>query len=223
MGEVTNWRQTIPGKDTDGPRRLVVPPVASGGPGRPHNVSRQRTLQREPAAFAGSSATDNGTATATVDPYFQIAPDSTYASQYNLQFSPGISQTPPVASNHEGLWWASPRDSESGWGINFAHQGDVIFATCFTYDATGKAWWLFSVAAETAVPNVYSGLVKTATGPAFNAVPFDSNAVVRTTVGNATITFADGNHARFDYTVNGVVQSKNLTRQVFAQPGTVCQ
>jgi serine protease len=41
-----------------------------------------------------------------------------------------------------GLWWAAPAGSESGWGINFANQGNVIFATWFTYDATGKAWWL---------------------------------------------------------------------------------
>ena len=34
--------------------------------------------------------------------------------------------------NYEGLWWRSPAGSESGWGINFAHQGDVIFATWFT-------------------------------------------------------------------------------------------
>src|SRR3954470_12048726 len=28
------------------------------------------------------------------------------------------------AVNYEGLWWRSPPNSESGWGINFAHQGD---------------------------------------------------------------------------------------------------
>ena len=44
--------------------------------------------------------------------------------------------------NYTGLFWNSPAGSESGWGINFAHQGDVIFATWFTYDLTGKAWWL---------------------------------------------------------------------------------
>ncbi|TMG87516.1 MAG: hypothetical protein E6H78_01000, partial [Betaproteobacteria bacterium] len=43
-------------------------------------------------------------------------------------------------ANYEGLWWKSPAESESGWGINFAHQGDTIFATWFTYDLTGKAW-----------------------------------------------------------------------------------
>jgi hypothetical protein len=32
----------------------------------------------------------------------------------------------PSTANYEGLWWASPAESESGWGINFAHQGDLI-------------------------------------------------------------------------------------------------
>jgi probable HAF family extracellular repeat protein len=127
-----------------------------------------------------------------------------------------------LATNYQDLWWAA-NGSEAGWGINFTHQGSVIFATWFTYDANGKAWWLTLVAPETAVPKVYSGLVKAVSGPPFNAEPFDPNAVNRTTVGNATVTISDGNHARFDYTVNGIAQSKNLTRQVFAAPGTVCQ
>jgi hypothetical protein len=46
------------------------------------------------------------------------------------------------AVNYEGLWWAAPAGFESGWGINLAHQGDVIFATWFTYDVNGKPWWL---------------------------------------------------------------------------------
>jgi YVTN family beta-propeller protein len=127
-----------------------------------------------------------------------------------------------LATNFQDLWWVTNGD-ESGWGINFTHQGNIIFATWFTYDANGKAWWLFSAAAETAVPKVYSGLIRTAMGPPFNAEPFDPNAVVRNTVGNATITVIDGNHATFDYTVNGVTQTKHLTRQVFAPTGTVCQ
>ena len=32
-------------------------------------------------------------------------------------------------ANYEGLWWNSPAESESGWGINLAHQGDTIVAT----------------------------------------------------------------------------------------------
>jgi hypothetical protein len=118
------------------------------------------------------------------------------------------------ATNYEGLWWKSPAGSESGWGINFAHQGDVIFATWFTYDATGKAWWLVMTANKTAA-NTFSGTLFQTHGPAFNAVPFDPAGVVATAVGSGTLTFTDANNGTFAYTVNGIAQVKPITRQVF--------
>lgn len=34
-----------------------------------------------------------------------------------------------VAIVLQGLWYNAPAQSESGWGINVARQGEVIFAT----------------------------------------------------------------------------------------------
>ena len=126
---------------------------------------------------------------------------------------------PPAVVNYEGLWWKSPAGSESGWGINFAHQGDVIFATWFTYDLNGKAWWLSMTANKTA-EGTYAGTLVQTRGPAFSAVPFSPAAVVATAVGTATLTFSDRNNGSFAYTVNGVSQTKAITRQVFATPPT---
>ena len=116
--------------------------------------------------------------------------------------------------NFQGLWWKSPAESESGWGINFAHQGDVIFATWFTYDATGKALWLSMTANKTA-DRVYAGTFFQTRGPAFNAVPFSPAGVTATPVGSGTLTFSDANNGSFAYTVNGISQTKPITRQVF--------
>lgn len=121
---------------------------------------------------------------------------------------------PPASVNYQGLWWAAPAGSESGWGINFAHQGDIIFATWFTYDTTGKAWWLSMTATKIAA-NVYQGQLVQTHGPAFSAVPFDPTAVTHSVVGTGTLTFTDANTARFDYTVNGTTQSKTITREIF--------
>ena len=60
-------------------------------------------------------------------------------------------------------------------------------------------------------------------GPAFNSVPFNPGNVTETTVGTLTLTFTNGNSGTFDYTVNGVHQTKAITRQVFVSPGTTCQ
>jgi hypothetical protein len=82
--------------------------------------------------------------------------------------------------------------------------------------------WLVATMLNTA-PATYAGTLYRTTGPAFNAMPFNPASVVATSVGTATLTFADGNTASFSYTVNGVSQTKPITREVFAPPGTVCQ
>jgi hypothetical protein len=123
-----------------------------------------------------------------------------------------------AAANYQGLWYAAPAESESGWGINFAHQGDAIFASWFTYDLAGKGWWLVMSANKT-VPNVYAGTLLQVMGPAFDAVPFppvgSPGGATASTVGSASLTFTDANNGTFAYTVNGIAQTKAITRQQF--------
>ena len=119
-----------------------------------------------------------------------------------------------LAPNFEGSWWTSPAGSESGWGLNFAHQGDVIFVTVFTYDKAGKTWWL-SMTANRIGNNTFSGEIYETRGPAFNTVPFDSKAVAYHAVGTGTLDFSDGNNGTFSYNVNGIAQAKPITRTVF--------
>jgi hypothetical protein len=121
---------------------------------------------------------------------------------------------PPATSNYGGIWYRAPANSEAGWGINFAHQGDKIFASWFTYDTTGRGWWLVMTADKTG-PNTYTGKLYQTRGPAFNAVPFDPSAVAATEAGTGTLTFTDASNGTFAYVVGGVSQSKAITRQVF--------
>lgn len=126
---------------------------------------------------------------------------------------PGTSP-PPVAVNYQGLWWASPAGSESGWGLNVAHQGNTIFATWFTYDTAGKALWLSMTATEGAA-NTFSGQMVETHGPAFSAIPFNPGLVTRSVVGSGTLTFTDANDGSFAYMVNGISQTKAITREAF--------
>jgi hypothetical protein len=41
-------------------------------------------------------------------------------------------------------------------------------------------------------------------------------------VGAAELAFFDGNSGTFTYTVNGETQSRDITREIFTPPGTVC-
>ena len=143
---------------------------------------------------------------ATSEGPYQIPLDATAVAV------PQATQAP--VPNFEGSWWNAPGGSESGWGLNLAQQGNVIFASWFTYDATGKAWWL-SMTANPAGNNVFSGTLYQTRGPAFNIVPFDSNAVTYQAVGTGTLAFTDANNGTFTYTVNGIGGTKSITRTVF--------
>src|SRR5438552_1018280 len=132
-------------------------------------------------------------------------------------------QPAAAALNFQGIWWLP---TESGWGINLAHQADTIFASWFTYDTTGKAWWLVASAMKSA-PGVYSGDLLRTHGPRFDA--YDTTQFKFDKVGTAKFTFADGNTASFEYTVQvagmaaPVTQMKTITRQLFSALGTTCQ
>jgi len=127
--------------------------------------------------------------------------------------------TPAASPNYQGLWWNSPAGSESGWGISLAHQGDIVFASWFTYDANGKGWWLSMTASKTA-EETYSGALIETTGPAFYSMPFDPAKVTRTVIGSGVFAFQDADNGTFSYNAKGVQQSKPITRLVFGSMPT---
>jgi len=118
------------------------------------------------------------------------------------------------AANYQGLWWAAG-GVEPGWGINFAHQGDTIFATWFTYDANRNPWWLSMTANKTG-NGVYNGTLYQTSGPALNAVPFDPAQVSHTPVGTGRLTFTGPRNGKFDYTITDAIsQQKAIELQTF--------
>jgi YVTN family beta-propeller protein len=130
-----------------------------------------------------------------------------------------------AATNYQDLWWAA-NGAEPGWGVNFAHQGDTLFATWYTYDVDGTPLWLSALAPRVG-GNVYRGPLYRTSGPRFDG--YNAALVLPVPVGTATFTFADGDHATFDYTTSGagglpvVTQSKEITRFAFAPSGgTLC-
>lgn len=153
------------------------------------------------------------------------------AGQYSIsvyQGSAGIPAPPDVeaplvvlAANHTALWWVP---TESGWGINLNHQGDIIFATLFTYDASGAPMWLFmSNGAKQAGSETYAGLLYRATGPAFHANPFmPISSANLSEVGTMSVAFAGANSATLTYTVDGTSVTKQIQKQVYGSRAANC-
>ena len=193
-------------------------PAFSASPWNPSGVTVT------PVGSATFAFTDgnSGTFTYTVNGITQSKPITRqlYASPVPVCTAGGSAGAAP---NYQDLWWRSPAESESGWGVNITHQGDILFATWFTYGADGKGMWLVMSAGVKTGPTTYSGALYRTTGPPFNANPWSPSGVTVTQVGTATFTFADANSGTFAYTVGNVSQSKAITRQVYSTPATVCR
>jgi hypothetical protein len=140
--------------------------------------------------------------------------------------------TPPVCSagaaagtvlNFTDLWYRAPAESEPGWGVSIAHQGDILFVAWFTYDSTGRGMWVVGPDMRRTTGNTFTGVLYRTVGPAFNASPFNPAAVTASPVGSATFAFTGNATGTFSYTLSGISQSKAITRQVFGTPETVCR
>jgi hypothetical protein len=102
-----------------------------------------------------------------------------------------------LSLNYQDLWWV-PNAAESGWGINLTHQGDMIFATWFTYDLDGTPLWLVATAKRQPT-GIYKGALYRTTGPAFSAVPFNPAAVSASPVGDVKLAFQHGSAGALTY------------------------
>ena len=115
------------------------------------------------------------------------------------------------------LWW---NPAESGWGINLNHQGDIIFATLFTYDAGGRDYWLVASALRRQLDGAFRGELYETQGPVHSTSPWTPIDV--TTVGSMSLEFEDFGHGRLIYTVRNVTVVKIIERQIFSTP-PVCR
>ena len=125
--------------------------------------------------------------------------------------------------NYQDMWWASPAGSQSGWGVNLAHEGDILFLTWFTYGPDGKAMWLVGSNVARTGNNTYSGTLYRTWGPPYTAQPWNASQVSVMPVGSVTVAFSDAANGTFSYSAMGVSGSTPITRQVFSSPATVCR
>ena len=138
----------------------------------------------------------------------------------NAALIPGDSVC-PMLPYMTALWW---NPLESGWGLNLSHQGNIAFATLFTYEAGRTPMWLV-MPAGTLQPDglTFTGDLYRTTGPAFNANPFTPIGPANITdVGSMSISFSEANAAVLTYTVNGVEVQKAIQRQVYGTRASAC-
>ena len=225
--------------DTDGSQMWLVAPDVRRGTGNTYGGQLYRTtgpafnsVPFNPAMIGitnvGSvslsfSDANSGTFTYTVNGVTASKPIVRQVFGALPSCTAGGSTGTPGVLNFQDLWYASPAESEAGWGVNVTHQGDILFVTWFTYDTAGRGMWIVGPRMERTAANTYSGGLFRTTGPAYNANPWNPANVVAQSVGTATFTFNTTGGGTFNYTLNGTTQTKNITKQVFGSPATICR
>ena len=135
------------------------------------------------------------------------------------QYGPEYPEPEDDERIYTALWW---NPAESGWGLNTTHQGNILFATLFTYAADGQPLWLVasSLAGDPYSAYSYSGPLYRTNGPAFHQVPWSPIGFAQ--VGNMNVAYQSPGTAVLTYTLDGVTVVKNVERQVYAAPVPMC-
>ena len=120
-----------------------------------------------------------------------------------------LKTAPYVQLNYADQWW---NPAESGWGLFIWHDKlDRVLAAWFTYGSDNRAEWYTIQSGNWVNQKQYDGQIIKTTGPSFAAfVP--GSAVQVQAVGTASLNFTDANNGTFTYTLNGVTQTKTITR-----------
>ncbi len=114
----------------------------------------------------------------------------------------------------QDLWWSGL--AENGWGLSLVQHRDILFGNLFVYDASGApTWYVMPSGSWDATHTVYTGALYLPRGSPFFFAYDASRFAIGAAVGVARLTFADANHATFEYTIDGVAGRKDIVRIPF--------
>jgi hypothetical protein len=123
------------------------------------------------------------------------------------------SALPAGATDYTDIWW---NPTESGWGVNFAQNGNFIFATFFVYGPPSNAPTWVTGQLTLGTDGGFTGPLYATTGPWYGTVPFDPAQVTINQVGNATFHPTAADTGTLIYNVGPVQVSKSIQRQTLA-------
>lgn len=125
---------------------------------------------------------------------------------------------PLSSGKRSATWWVS---SESGWGLTVFDQGSVLAPTWFTYDTDGEPTWFIAAGAFEQPDGSFGGELFRFTGTPFAQINGPAAQSI-TPVGSLTLRYRGDDELGFEYSVDGISQSKTLARFPLGQRTFAC-
>ncbi len=119
----------------------------------------------------------------------------------------------PSGIDYTDIWWAG--NAENGWGVAIAQQGAVLAGSWYTYNQLNQPVWYLINGGTWTSPNVFEAPLTRATGSPLIGTNYNPGALVSTNAGTVRFTFSDASNAAMTYTVDGVTQTKPISRLQF--------
>jgi hypothetical protein len=136
----------------------------------------------------------------------------------------GTVESRASAGNYSDLWWNA---TEPGWGLTLSHQGDIIFVLWYTYGDEGRDQWISGATLVKQADGSFAGaLQRPSAGTPLLQIAGPATSFPVPEVGSASLSFSDGETGSFSYTLDGVTQTKAITRFVAVaadQPKPLCR
>jgi hypothetical protein len=120
---------------------------------------------------------------------------------------------PPIVEKLAGLWWGGA--VQNGWGLSIHQQGGTLFNVWYTYDTAGAPVWYVMSGGTWIRPRVYSGPLYRTRGSPWAGRVYDPSRLVVEQAGTLTIAFDSESDAYMTYMLDGVEQTRSITRQPF--------
>lgn len=127
-----------------------------------------------------------------------------------LNYASGAS---PSGIDYTDIWWAG--SAQNGWGVALLQQGGVLAGSWYTYNQQNQPVWYLINGGTWTSPNVFTAPLTRATGSPLIGATYNPALLNASNVGTVTFTFTDAANATMSYTVDGVTQTKSITRLAF--------
>jgi hypothetical protein len=123
---------------------------------------------------------------------------------------------PAAHATDFGDIWFVP--SEQGWGLNMAHQNNLLFLTFYIFGADGRPTWVTALLARQGAsvtpPVTFTGQTVVSGGTYYGA-PWNAANVTARVAGTATFTANTATTGTLTYTIDGVTVTKQIERYAF--------
>ena len=119
-------------------------------------------------------------------------------------------RSPDVPAPHAGMWWGGA--GQDGWGLSIQEQGTKLFATWYTYNSDGTPTWYYVSDGTWTSATTFSGDLYRSTGAAWIGTQYSSSSTHAVKVGTLSLTFQGNDAATMASTVDGLSQSRPITR-----------